>query len=82
MKQHWSDELVAMGACADAVTWAKKQPSATKAWKSCKRGDWMAWLLARYAGWTPPYFAVLALVAVGPAIWSAASAAKRRQGSG
>jgi phosphatidylglycerophosphatase A len=31
----------------------------------------MAWLLARYAGWTPPYFAVLALVALGPAIWSA-----------
>ena len=47
MKQHWSDELVAMDACTDAVEWAKKQPSASKAWKSCKQGDWMAWLLAR-----------------------------------
>jgi phosphatidylglycerophosphatase A len=31
----------------------------------------IAWLLVRYAGWQPLWFAVLALVATAPAIWAA-----------
>jgi phosphatidylglycerophosphatase A len=31
----------------------------------------IAWLLVRYAGWQPLWFAALALVATAPAIWAA-----------
>lgn len=44
-EQHWSEELVQLGACAEAVTWAKTQPSRSKAWASCERPDWMLWYL-------------------------------------
>ena len=44
MITHWSRRLKALGACKDAVDWAKKQPSFPEAWASCERGDWMLWL--------------------------------------
>ena len=47
MKKHWSDSLVKMKACSEAVEWARTQPSLKTAWKKCRRGDWMLWLLAR-----------------------------------
>ena len=45
--KHWSRKLVAMNACEDAVAWAAGQPSLAVAWKECKRGDWMLWLIGR-----------------------------------
>ena len=44
---HWSDALVRLGACGEAVEWAKTQPSLKTAWNTCERGDWMLWLAAR-----------------------------------
>ena len=45
--KHWSEKLVSINACSDAVKWARKQPSAAVAWKTCKRGDWMLWLIGK-----------------------------------
>ena len=44
---HWSDKLAALKPCADALKWARNQPSAEDAWQSCKRGDWMIWLIGK-----------------------------------
>ena len=44
---HWTNALVKLNACNEAVEWAKTQPSLAAAWKNCKRGDWMMWLLGR-----------------------------------
>jgi hypothetical protein len=48
--RHWSDTLVAMGACAEAVAWCRKQPSAAVAWRKCQRADWMIWWISRRTG--------------------------------
>ena len=48
--KHWSTQLDAMGACSDAVAWARTQPSLAAAWRTCKRGDWMLWLAGRRIG--------------------------------
>jgi hypothetical protein len=45
VKAHWSRKLVALGACKEAVEWAKTQPDFATAWDTCQRGDWMIWLL-------------------------------------
>src|SRR3990172_72416 len=47
MKAHWTDELVKMDACAEAVEWARTQPSLARAWRVCPRGDWMLWLAGK-----------------------------------
>jgi hypothetical protein len=44
MTKHWTDKLVAMKACPDAVEWARAHPSLAAAWKACERADWMLWL--------------------------------------
>jgi hypothetical protein len=44
MSKHWTDKLVAMNACPDAVEWARGYPSLAAAWKACRRADWMLWL--------------------------------------
>ena len=44
---NWSNALTVLGACPDAVAWAKTQPSLAVAWQRCERGDWMIWLLGR-----------------------------------
>src|SRR3990167_5971448 len=49
---HWTDALVSLNACADAVAWAKTQPDYATAWATCERGDWMLWIAGKYAG--PP----------------------------
>ena len=51
-KAHWSDKLVDLGACSEAVVWARTQNTQTSAWKSCRRGDWMLWILGKLVG--PP----------------------------
>ena len=45
MSKHWTDKLVELHACREAVEWAKGYPSLRAAWKACKRGDWMLWLI-------------------------------------
>jgi hypothetical protein len=47
VSRHWSTALKKLGACAEAVEWAKGQPNYATAWATCERGDWMLWLLAR-----------------------------------
>ena len=44
--KHWSNKLLALDACQEAIDWAKRQPTLVRAWKNCERGDWMLWLLA------------------------------------
>ena len=47
--KHWSEALPS-NVCHEALTWARNQPSATVAWRNCKRGDWMLWLLGKLSG--------------------------------
>jgi len=47
---HIDDLLTRLGACSDAVAWARTQPDAETAWDTCDRGDWMLWLAGRLAG--------------------------------
>src|SRR3990167_9889790 len=48
-RKHWSDALP-KPACSNALSWARGQASAAVAWKSCKRGDWMLWLVGFLSG--------------------------------
>ena len=41
-----NESLVNVGACSDAVKWVGNK-SAALAWRTCKRGDWMLWLVVR-----------------------------------
>jgi len=45
-----SELLVPLGACIEAVEWAKKYRTGNAAWKACKRGDWMLWYCGKNAG--------------------------------
>ena len=45
-------QLAAIGACSEAVTWARKYRLPLAAWRACKRGDWMLWAVGKLAG--PP----------------------------
>jgi len=47
---HWTDRLVTLGACPEAVTWAKGYATPAAAWKVCQRGDWMLWLAGKLSG--------------------------------
>ena len=47
MSDKWTDQLVAKGACSDALTWAKGYDSFQAAWDACERGDWMLWWICR-----------------------------------
>jgi hypothetical protein len=44
---HWTDALVRMGACREAIEWSCTQPDLSTAWRECRRGDWMLWLLGK-----------------------------------
>jgi hypothetical protein len=49
------DKLKALGACSGtvgAVPWVAQQKTPRQAWRDCKRGDWMLWILGRMSG--PP----------------------------
>ena len=50
MNQHWTRKLNKLGACEDAVEWARDYQTLEAAWAACRRGDWMLWLAARAAG--------------------------------
>ena len=51
--KRWTDKLVALGACPDAVEWARAYPSLTAAWKVCERADWMLWLAGKLCRTVP-----------------------------
>ena len=44
---HWSEQLERLGACCDAVDWARGYDTPEAAWAACGRGDWMLWVAAR-----------------------------------
>src|SRR3990172_9939715 len=46
MKKHWSNKLIELSACSEAVNWSRTQKSLAIAWQNCERGDWLLWLLA------------------------------------
>ena len=43
-KPHWSDALVKLGACAQAVRYARRFKTFREAWEKCDNYHWMAWL--------------------------------------
>ena len=47
--EHWSVGLP-KSACAEALAWARTQPTAKAAWLACQRGDWMLLLLGWLSG--------------------------------
>lgn len=47
MTAHWTDALIALRACNEAVTWARTQPDLATAWATCERGDWLLWLAGK-----------------------------------
>jgi hypothetical protein len=38
--------LTELGACPDAIDWAKGRDDPETAWKTCERGDWLLWIAA------------------------------------
>ena len=48
--KHWTTALVKLGACEEAVDWAKDFNSIEDAWKACERGDHMLWLVGKLSG--------------------------------
>ena len=48
-KTTFAADLKRLGACKEAVKWVGKR-SAVRAWRDCRRGDWMAWYIGRVAG--------------------------------
>ncbi len=44
MSRKLSTLLRALGACDEAVTWAKPYTELQAAWDACPRGEWMLWL--------------------------------------
>lgn len=42
------NRLITLQACDNGVDWASTQPSATAAWRNCRRGDWLIWYLTNY----------------------------------
>ena len=43
------EKLRGLSACSEAVDWLSGQVSPSVAWRNCKRGDWMLWLLGLQA---------------------------------
>ena len=55
--------LVEIDACKEAIVWTKGK-SLTEAWATCRRGDWMLWLVGNQAGkpgWATRQRVVLAI---------------------
>ena len=48
--KHWTEKLVELKACPDAVKWATAYPTLEAAWAACDRGDWMLWLAGSVSG--------------------------------
>ena len=46
---HFSVKLKRLGACLEAVAWAKTMPDVRTAYAQCQNGMWLRWLLAESA---------------------------------
>ena len=47
MTSELADKLSAIGACPESVQWACDYTDDATAWRECRRGDWMLWLLGQ-----------------------------------
>ena len=47
--KQFSELLIELGACGEACYWAAGKSLAT-VWQTCRRGDWLLWLLAEQIG--------------------------------
>jgi len=54
--------LVRQSACQEARTWAANK-TFDQVWETCKRGDWLLWLVGRLQADDRPYFAAAAEIA-------------------
>ena len=43
----WTDKLLKLNPCQEAVDWASQYESMKEVWEHCRRGDWMLWLAGR-----------------------------------
>ena len=43
-------KLYVLQACEDARKWVANQATYEQAWATCSRGDWMLWLVGKFAG--------------------------------
>ncbi len=64
MAKHWSDSLVKLDACSEAVTYARQHKSFRAAWSACERPDWMLWYLGRAVTNTQQHRESLTLLAI------------------
>lgn len=48
--KHWTDELVKLIACKEAVEFGEEYRTFQAAWDKCDRGDWMLWFCGKRAG--------------------------------
>jgi hypothetical protein len=47
MENNWTRKLKALGACSEAIEYAKQHETFSVAWEQCERGDWMLWLAGK-----------------------------------
>ncbi|MGH9930995.1 MAG: putative immunity protein [Pyrinomonadaceae bacterium] len=45
-----AERIARLRPCGDATEWAAGYTSPAKAWRECRRGDWMPWLSAKASG--------------------------------
>lgn len=48
--ESWIRPIKKMGACSEALEWAKDYDNLDEAWQVCERGDWMLWLAGKLSG--------------------------------
>lgn len=54
MNAHWSEKLMALSACNNAIAYARTKPSLAAAWRDCERADWKLWLVGKLVGAQAP----------------------------
>jgi hypothetical protein len=50
---HFTEKLIKMNACQDAIDWCLDYDTLEDAWKACKDGNRMDWLINETGKWTP-----------------------------
>ena len=48
--ERWLKKLERLSACNDGISFARTYKTSGNAWKYCKRGDWMLWLIGKMSG--------------------------------
>jgi len=44
---HFTDKLINLDACEDAVIWATQYKTWQEVWDNCERADWLLWIAGR-----------------------------------